>query len=128
MLNKITDKLIFRGIIFYLPFSIFLIFWLYLVSLVYVEGDWQYQLFYGKDGSVALIWLFVVLLPALMFLILRARGKVFLSRLFGAVGFYCLLGSLISSFSFLTLPGFVSLFISIVISRRLKRHNTKNVL
>ena len=122
---KLSDKFIFRGVIFYLPFSILLIFWLYLVSIVYAADAWQYQVFYGKDGNIALLLLFVVLLPALLFLMLKARGEVFLSRFFGAAGFYCLLGSLISSYSFLALPGLVLLFISMVINRRHKRHSGK---
>ena len=119
---QLTDKFIFRGIIIYLPFSIFFLFWIYLVAIVYESDVWQYQLFYGKDGNIALLWLFVVLLPALLFLISKARGKVLLlSRFFGAAGFYCLLGSLISSHSNLALAGFILLFISIVINRRLKK-------
>ena len=122
MTSKLSDKIIFRGVIIYLPFSIFLMFWLYLVSLVYTADVWQYQLFYGKDGNIALLWLFVSLIPALLFLVLKARGKVFLTRFFGAAGFYCLLGSLISSHAALALPGFVLLVISVVINRRLRKH------
>lgn len=128
MLAKLSDKIVFRVVVIYLPFSIFLIFWLYLVALVFDVDAWQYQLFYGKDGNVALLWLLLVLLPALLFLILKARGKEFFSRFSGAAGFYCLIGSLISSHSFLALPGFVFLFISIVISRWLKKHRAKQTI
>ncbi len=121
MHSILTDKVIFRGVIIYLPFSIFLIFWLYLVSLAYEVDTWQYQLFYGKDGNIALLWLFIVLLPALLFLILKSRGLAFFSRLFGAAGFYCLIGSLISSYTYLALSGVILLFVSIIINRRLKK-------
>jgi len=117
MLIRLTDKYIFRGIVFYLPFSIFLIFWLYFISLVYEDNTWQYQLFYGKGGSIALVWLLMVLLPALIFLLSNTSGKVFLSRFSGAAGFYLLLASLISSFNFLAVPGFVLIFIGKLMNR-----------
>lgn len=128
MSDKLINKFIFFAAIIYLPFSIFFIFWLYLVTLIYTPDAFQYQVFYGQDGNNALLWLFAVLLPALLFLLSRARGKVLLRRSFGAAGFYCLLGSLISSYWFLVLPGFVFLFISIVISRQLKKHRAEQRL
>lgn len=121
MSSLLTDKLIFRGLIIYIPLNIFFIFWLFLVAIIYESDEWQYQLFYGNDGNIALLWLFVSLLPAVLFILVKARGMVFLSRFFGATGFYCLLGSLISSHSYLFLPGFVFLFVSIVINRKLKK-------
>lgn len=118
---KLTDKLFFLVIVVYLPFSMFWIFWLYSVSIVFSSESWQYQLFYGVDGNVALAWLFVMLLPALLFLILKASGRKFVSRLSGATGFYCLLGSLISTHGFLAIPGLVFIVISVAISRQLKK-------
>ncbi len=125
---KFTDKIIFRSVVIYLPFTIFLIFWLYMVSIAYEVDAWQYQLFYGKNGNIALLWMFVTLLPALLFLISKARGKIFLSRFTGFAGFYCLLGSLVSSYSSLSLPGFIFLFISIVINRWLKKQKIKQAV
>jgi len=79
----------------------FWISWLYSVSIVFSSESWPYQLFYGVDGNVVFVWLFVMLLPALLFLILKASGRKFVSRLTGAAGFYCLLGNLISAHGFL---------------------------
>ena len=121
MSTQLTDKLIFRGLIIYIPLNIFFIFWLFLVAIIYESDEWQYQSFYGNDGNIALLWLFVLLLPAVLFILLKASGLVFLTRFFGAIGFYCLLGSLISRYSYLFLPGFVFLFISIVINRKIKK-------
>jgi len=116
----ISDKIIFRGVIVYLPFSIFFIFWLYLVSLMYGIDEWQYQLFFGKDGNIALIWLFLVLLPALLFLVLKLKQKTSYGRFLGAAGFYCLLGSLISKHVLLAFPGLILIFASILVNRRFK--------
>lgn len=118
---KVTDKLFFMIIVLYLPFSIFWVFWLYLVSIIFLPESWQYQLFYGQDGNAALVWLLAMLLPALLFLILKARGKKFASRLTGATGFYCLLASLISTHHILALPGVIFIVVSVVISRQLKK-------
>jgi len=117
----ISDKIIFRSVIFYVPFSIFFIFWLYLVSLLYGADEWQYQLFFGKDGNIALIWLFVMLLPALLFLVLKLKQKTSYGRFLGAAGFYCLLGSLISKHVVLAFPGVILLFASILINRKFKK-------
>lgn len=118
---KLTDKLFFLIVVTYLPFSIFWVFWLYLVSIIFSPESWQYQLFYGQDGNIALAWLFAMLLPALLFLILKASGRKFASRLSGAVGFYCLLGSLISAYHILALPGLIFIFVSVLINRQLKK-------
>jgi len=120
---KLTDKVFFWIVVIYLPFSIFWVFWLYLVSIIFSTENWQYQLFYGQDGNIALAWLFAMLLPALLFLILKASGRKFISRLSGAVGFYCLLGSLISAHHILVLPGLAFIFISVMINRRLKKRS-----
>ncbi len=117
MTSKLTDKMIFRGVIIYLPFSILLMFWLYLVSIAFEPEAWQYQVFYGKGGVLALIWLFMVMLPALLFLLIKTRGHVFISRASGAAGFYCLLGSLVSSYVYLAVPGVILLIISKVVSK-----------
>ncbi len=116
-----TDKLFFMVVVFYLPFSIFFTFWLYWVSIIFSAESWQYQFFYGKDGSIALAWLFAALLPSLLFLVLKASGKKFASRLTGAIGFYCLLGSLISAHGFLAMPGLVFIVISILISHQIQK-------
>jgi len=118
---KLTDKLFFLIIVLYLPFSVFWIIWLYLVSIIFQPGLWQYQLFYGQDGNIALLWLFAMLLPALLFLLSKASGKKFATRLSGAIGFYCLLASLISAHDLLFLPGLFFIFISVLISRQLKK-------
>ena len=112
-----SDKLIFRGILVYLPVSIFLVFWLYLVSIAYDINAWQYRLFYGENGSIALLWLLLALLPALLFLFLKARGMLLLSRISGGAGFYCLLGSLISNYSGLAVVGIILLVFSTFIRR-----------
>ena len=116
-------KLTFWGVVLYLPFSILFIFWLPLVRIIYSEGTWQYEKFYGAAGSVALLWLLIVLLPAYLFLLKKARGKQFISRLFGGIGFYCLLAGLISEQGFLVYPGFVFLIMSIILSKYIK-HQT----
>lgn len=116
-------KLTFWGVVLYLPFSILFIFWLPLVRIIYSEGTWQYEKFYGSAGSVALLWLLIVLLPAYLFLLIKARGKQFISRLFGGIGFYCLLAGLISEQGFLVYPGFVFLIMSIILSKYIK-HQT----
>ncbi|HHJ15349.1 MAG TPA: hypothetical protein ENJ80_01485 [Gammaproteobacteria bacterium] len=121
MSNRTTEKWVFLLVTLYLPSSIFFIFWLYIASIIYTPGTGSYSLFYGEDGNIALLWLFAVLLPAVLFLVLRAKGRRALARLSGATGFYCLLGSLISAHGFLALPGFVLLLISVVINRRLKK-------
>ena len=121
MNNRTTEKLIFLLVTLYLPFSIFFIFWLYIASIIYTPGTEYYSLFYGRDGNTALLWLFAVLLPAVLFLVLRARGRKAMARLSGAAGFYCLLGSLISAHGVLALPGVVFLLTSVVINRRLKK-------
>lgn len=118
---KLTDKVFFLVVVSYLPFSIFWVFWLYLVSIIFAAESWQYQLFYGVDGNIALLWLLLMLLPALLFLILKAQGKKFATRLTGAIGFYCLLGSLISAHHILVLPGIVFIIVSVLISRQLKK-------
>ncbi len=118
---KLTDKLFFLIVVTYLPFSIFWVFWLYLISIIFSTENWQYQLFYGQDGNIALAWLLAMLLPALSFLILKASGRKFASRLSGAIGFYCLLGSLISAHHILALPGLVFIFVSVLINRQLKK-------
>ncbi len=118
---KSTDKLYFWLVVIYIPSSIFWVFWLYSVSIIFSPDSWQYQLFYGAQGNIALLWLFVVLLPALLFLILKASGKKFATRLTGAIGFYCLLASLISVHSILAWPGLVFIVISVVISKQLKK-------
>ncbi len=120
-MTKLADKVFFLVVVIYLPLSIFWVFWLYLVSIIFSPETWQYQLFYGRQGSIALVWLFAMLLPALLFLLLKASGKKFVSRLTGAIGFYCLLGSLISAHHFLFVPGLVFIFISVLISRQLKK-------
>ncbi len=120
-MTKPTDKVFFLVVATYLPFSIFWIFWLYLVSIFFPSESWQYQVFYGQRGSIALFWLFAMLLPALLFLFLKARGKKLASRLTGAIGFYCLLGSLISAHHLLFVPGLFFIFISVLISRQLKK-------
>ncbi len=121
MNNKTTDKWQFLLVATYLPASIFFIFWLYIASLIYPPGTGYYDLFYGSDGNIALLWLFAVLLPAIVFLVSKTRGKKSFTRLSGAAGFYCLLGSLISAHGYLALPGFVFLLASVVVNRRLKR-------
>ncbi len=118
---KASDKFFFLVVATYLPFSFFLIFWLYSVSIIFLAESWQYRLFYGADGRVALLWLLAVLLPAFLFLILNARKMKLMARLTGAIGFYCLLGSLISSYHVLVMPGLVFIVISVSISRWLKR-------
>jgi len=118
---KATDKLLFWTVVLYLPFSIFWIFWLYSVSIIFLPDAWPYRLFYGEHGNIALLWLFAVLLPALLFLVSKARGAKLLSLVTGATGFYCLLGSLLSSHVFLVTPGLVSIAISMMISRHLKK-------
>ncbi|VAW68848.1 hypothetical protein MNBD_GAMMA09-1075 [hydrothermal vent metagenome] len=118
LIDKVTDKLIFRVVIIYLPFSILFTFWLYLVSIAYQADAWQYQVFYGKNGNLALLWLFSVMLPALIFLMSNTRGRVFLSRLFGAAGFFCLLASLISSYVYLAVPGVVLIIGSKIINKK----------
>ena len=120
-MTKLADKVFFLVVVIYLPLSIFWVFWLYLVSIIFSPETWQYQLFYGRQGSIALVWLFAMLLPALLFLLLKASGKKFVSRLTGAIGFYCLLGSLISAHHLLFVPGLVFIFISVLISRQLKK-------
>jgi len=118
---KLTDKLFFWLVVIYLPFSIFWVFWLYSVSIIFPPEAWSYQFFYGAHGNIALAWLFAVLLPALLFLLLNVNGKKFASRLTGAIGFYCLLASLISTHSILALPGLVFIVISVVIKRQFKK-------
>lgn len=117
MINKPSDKLSFLAVLFYIPFSIFFICWLYLVQFIYVPDTWQYDTFYGENGAMALIWLFIDLLPAVLFLVFKSRGKKFISRLSGAIGFFCLLGGLISALHYLAYPGFVFLVISVVARR-----------
>jgi len=118
---KSADKLFFWVVVLYLPFSMFWIFWLYSISIVFSPESWQYLVFYGEHGNIALLWLFAVLLPALSFLVLKASGKKLASRLTGAMGFYCLLGSLLSAYTFLVVPGLVFIGISVMISRWLKK-------
>lgn len=118
---RLTDKLFFLIIVLYLPFSVFWIIWLYLVSIIFTPESWQHQLFYGQDGNIALLWLLAMLLPALLFLVSKVRGRKFATRLSGAIGFYCLLGSLISAHDLLFVPGLFFIFISVLISRRLKK-------
>ncbi|MDH5573777.1 MAG: hypothetical protein OEY89_18575, partial [Gammaproteobacteria bacterium] len=88
--------------------------------LIYTPQTWQYDIFYGHNGTVALIWLFVDLLPAYLFLLLKSQSIKFISRLFGMLGFYCLLGSLISTVNYLSYPGFVFLILSFI-ARRLTK-------
>lgn len=99
--NKSADKLFFLLVIFYLPFSIFFIFWLYLASIIFLPDTLYYGVFYGRAGNNALFWLFIVLLPAFLFLIIKVNEKTFISRLLGESGFYCLLGGLISKHNYL---------------------------
>ncbi len=120
MNNKSIDKWLFFLVATYLPSSIFFIFWLYASAIIYPPGTEYYNLFYGRDGNIALLWLFAVLLPAILFLVLKARGRKSFARLLGAAGFYCLLGSLISAHGYLALPGLVFLLASIAINRRIK--------
>ncbi|MFQ5644559.1 MAG: hypothetical protein ACE5FQ_12810 [Thiogranum sp.] len=120
MNNKSIDKWLFLLVATYLPASILFIFWLYTSSIIYPPGTEYYNLFYGRDGNTALLWLFAVLLPAVSFLVAKARGRKSFARLLGAAGFYCLLGSLISAHGHLAFPGFALLLASVVINRRLK--------
>lgn len=119
---KSTDKLFFWLVVIYLPLSIFWIFFLYLVAIVFPAESWQFQLFYGEAGNAALVWLLVVLLPAILFLVLKARGKKLVSRLSGVIGFYCLLASLLSVYNILVVPGLVFIVISVVVRRQLKKN------
>ena len=69
---------------------------------------------------MALIWLLVNFLPAMLFLLLKSRGRKFIARFFGGIGFYCILGGLISAHSYLAYPGFVFIIMS-VITRRMSK-------
>ena len=121
MTKNISDKWIFFTVLFYLPLSIFFVFWLYLVQIIYASDAWQYDMFYGESGTTALIWLFVDLLPACLFLLFKSRGMKFISRLFGMIGFYCLLGGIISTVNYLAYPGFAFLIMSIITRRMSKK-------
>jgi hypothetical protein len=120
-----TDRLFFLLVIVYLPFSMLFIFWLYLASIIFSPDSWQYQLFYGRHGNIALVWLLTVLLPAFLFLILKLNRKKFVVSILGASGFYCLLASLVSMHGYLALPGFVLIIMSAVINRRLKKEQNQ---
>jgi len=121
MKKENSYKVIFWSVILYLSFSILFIFWLPLANIIYSEGTWQYERFYGQGGSLALMWLLIALLPAYIFLLVKSRGKQLISRLLGSMGFYCLLAGLISEQGYLAYPGFVFLFMSIIFNRYIKR-------
>ena len=118
---KPTEKLIFLSVVIYLPVSIFFVFWLYLVQLVYAPETWQYRTFFGANGTYALLWLLADLLPAFLFLTVKSRGKKLISRSSGAIGFYCFLGSILSTYNYLAIPGFIFLITS-VITRRMSKN------
>lgn len=125
--NKTVDKWLFWSVAIYLPSSIIFIFWLYISSIIFTPGTGYYSLFYGKGGNIALLWLLAVLLPAILSLVLRAKGWKSFTRLLGAAGFYCLLGSLISTYGYLALPGIIFLLASTVINRRLKKQQSQEL-
>jgi len=104
--------------VIYLPLTVVSIFWLAWVPLASTAGSWAYDIFHGPSGSLALLWLLLTLLPAITVLSLRSHGLRLASRLSGALGFYTLLGALLSDFGQLGYLGFTLLITSIVLRKR----------
>lgn len=121
MKNKNFYQYIFLAVTLYLPFSILFIAWLAMVPYMYKDNSLQYEIFYGANGLVALAWLLLTLLPALLFLLVKSRGYEFFSRFTGAIGFLFLLSSLIIQIHYLAFPGIIFLVMSTVLKRKIEK-------
>ena len=121
MKKKNFYQYIFWAVALYLPFTILFIAWLAIVPYIYNDNSSQYEIFYGANGLIAVAWLVLTLLPALLFLLVKSRGYVFLSRFTGVIGFLFLLSSLIIQMHYLALPGIIFLVLSSLLQKQIKR-------